>query len=112
MYDCIADSSYSKYDPYLFDTEGKYGHGKGKMFNSWGYTVEDIPYLKQEFEKQALQKYINGEYILNKLDHNGQRINVRIEIPRKVGSGTVSFITGWMVYPNGRIQLATPYGDN
>ena len=29
---------------------------------------------------------------------------------RKNGEGTVSFITGWMVKPNGHIHLNTPYG--
>lgn len=112
MYNCTADSAYSKFDPFLFDTKGVYGHGKEKMFISWGYSVKDSQYLKEEIEKQALQKYINGEYTLNKLDHNGQRINIRVEIPREDRSGTVSFITGWMVYPDGHIQLATPYGDD
>lgn len=112
MYKSTADSAYSKFDPYLFDTKGEYGHGKEKLFNSWGYTVEDIPYLKGEIEKQGLQKYIDGDYTLNKLNHNGQRINIRIEIPRKNNHDTVSFITGWMVYPEGHIRLATPYGDN
>ncbi len=112
MYNCTSDSAYSKFDVYLFNTEGRYGNDKKDLFELWGYTVEDIPYLKREIEKQGLQKYINGEYILNKLDHNGQRINTRIEIPRKNGSGTVSFFAGWMIYPDGHIQLATPYGDD
>jgi len=29
---------------------------------------------------------------------------------RKEQTENVSFITGWMVYPNGKIQLITPYG--
>ncbi len=110
IYNCTADSAYSKYDVYLFNTKGKYSNDKKIVFESWGYTVEDIPYLKQEIEKQGLQKYINGDYILHTLDEHGQHINIRIEIPRKDGSGTVSFITGWMARPNGHIQLATPYG--
>lgn len=32
------------------------------------------------------------------------------ECLRKAGEEPVSFISGWMVYPNGRIQLTTPYG--
>jgi len=58
----------------------------------------------------GLQKYIDGDYELGELNEYGQHINIRIEIPRKDGSGTVSFITGWMARPNGHIQLATPYG--
>ena len=105
-----ATSDYSKYDPYLFDPKNFYKHGKNKAFESWGYTVLDSEWLQKEIEKQGLQKYIDGDYELGELNEYGQRINIRIEIPRKDGSGTVSFITGWMARPNGHIQLATPYG--
>lgn len=66
--------------------------------------------MKEEMEKQGLKKYIAGEYTLGKLNERGQRISIRVEIPRKDKGETVSFITGWMVYPNGYIQLTTPYG--
>lgn len=105
-----SDSAYSKFDPYLFDTKGEYGHGKDKLFKSWGYSVADIKYLKAEIEKQALEKYKTGDYILGKLNKDGQRISIKIEIARKDNSNMVSFITGWMVYPNGHIQLTTPLG--
>lgn len=61
-------------------------------------------------ERQAREKYISGEYTLGKLDIRGQRIDIRVTIPRKDGSGDVSFITGWMVLPNGKLKLNTPYG--
>ena len=32
-----ANSDYSKFDPYLFDPENFYKHGKNKAFESWGY---------------------------------------------------------------------------
>ena len=80
------------------------------MFKDWGYSVSDSNYLRTEFIKQALDKYISGNYELGKLDNKGQRISIRVEIPRKDQDGTVSFITGWMVRSNGHIQLATPYG--
>ena len=70
-----------------------------------------LPALKEEMERQGLEKYISGEYTLNKLDYNGQRINIVIKIPRKDNGEEVSFISGWMVMPNGKIRLATPYGD-
>ena len=90
--------------------EGKYPHKKEKLFNEWGYTVEDAKWLQREIEKQGLEKYINGDYVLGKLDYNGQRVSIRVVIPRKDKAGNVSFITGWMVKPNGKIVLATPYG--
>jgi len=86
-------------------------HGKGKLFRLWGYTEADAQWLKEEIERQGLRSYLAGRYTLNKLDHNGQRINIVVTIPRKDKSGEVSFTTGWAVYPQGHIQLATPYGD-
>ena len=80
------------------------------MFIAWGYNIEDSEWLRAEIEKQGLEKYIAGEYTLGILNNYGQRISIRIEIPRKDQEGIVSFITGWMVYPNGKIELTTPYG--
>ena len=105
-----AESAYTKYDPYLFNTNGAYCHGKEVMFKKWGYTASDALWLKKEIEKQGLKKYIEGNYVLNKLDKNGQRINIVVSIPRKSGEGIVTFTTGWVVYPNGHISLVTPYG--
>ena len=106
-----AESAYSKYDPYLFNTNGAYTHRKEIMFHHWGYFPADIPWLKKEIERQGLEKYKKGDYILHKLGEHGQQINVIVTIPRKDKVGEVSFTTGWMVYPNGRIKLSTPYGD-
>lgn len=105
-----AKSDYTKFNPYLFNPDNKYPHNKQDLFESWGYTIQDSAWLQETIEEQGLEKYINGDYSLGKLDKNGQRIDIRVEIPRKDREGTVSFITGWMVYPNGHIQLNTPYG--
>ena len=105
-----AYSDYSKFDPYLFDPNNFYKHGKNKAFESWGYSVDDAKWLQDEMERQAREKYISGEYTLGKLNIFGQRINIVIEIPRKDGSGTVTFTSGWMVEPNGKLKLNTPYG--
>ena len=66
--------------------------------------------LQRVFEKQAIEKYIQGQYELGKLDEQGQRINIRIRLERKNNDEMGSFISGWMVYPNGKIRLVTPYG--
>ena len=105
-----AVSAYEKFDPYLFNTNGGYSHGKEKMFVTWGYSVKDAPWLQKELERQALEKYRMGQYHLGKLNEEGQRISIRVQIPRKNSDQTVSFITGWMVHPNGKIRMATPYG--
>ncbi len=110
MMNAAANSAYSKFDPYLFDPEHSYKHGKNRAFESWGYTITDSQWLKDEIEKQALEKYLSGNYALGKLDSRGQRINIRVTIPRKYELGSVSFITGWMVMPDGKLKLNTPYG--
>lgn len=107
-----VDSAYGKYDPFLFNTRGEYTHGKEKLFKLWGYSVDDIPWLKAEMERQAQEKYLSGDYKLGKLDKWGQRIDIQIEIPRKIGEGTVTFGSGWLACPNGHLQMATPYGDD
>ena len=106
-----ARSEYSKYDPYLFDPKGAYKHGKDKLFRLWGYTEADALWLKEEIERQGLENYLAGNYMLNKLNESGQRINIVITIPRKDKEGVASFTTGWMVEPQGKIRLVTPYGD-
>ena len=107
-----ATSAYSKFDPYLFNTKGEYTHTKEKLFASWGYSVDDAVWLQGELEQQALDKYVLGEYKLGKLNDKGQRISIRVEIPRKNKQEMISFVTGWMVYPNGQIQMTTPYGGD
>ena len=108
--EATAGSLLSKFDPYLFDPEGVYEHGKGKLFESWGYSIAGSEWLQKEIEKQALEKYVAGQYTLGKLNKDGQRISIQVDLPRKDTGDTVSFITGWMVYPDGHIQLTTPYG--
>ena len=106
-----ALSDYTKYDPYLFDPANFYKYGKNKAFESWGYTIADSQWLKDEIERQAREKYARGDYPLGILNTYGQHINIRIEVPRKDGIGKVSIITGWTVYPNGQIKLNTPYRE-
>lgn len=105
-----SHSDYRKFDPYLFNTNGFYSHNKEKLFQQWGYTVKDALWLKNVIEEQSLNKYLAGEYELGKLNRNGQRISIRIEIPKKGQKEMASFETGWMLCPNGELRLNTPYG--
>ena len=82
--------------------------GKKKLFESWGYSIIDSKYLQQEFIKQAKLAYSVGNYELGKLDKHGQRINIEIKLKRKDKDEYVTFRSGWMVYPNGRLVLTTP----
>jgi hypothetical protein len=79
----VAKSDYSKYNPYLFDPKNFYKHGKNKAFESWGYTISDSEWLQNEIEKQGKQQYLLGNYELGVLNMRGQRISIRVTIPRK-----------------------------
>lgn len=68
----------------------------------------DSQRLQEELCSQAQEKYANGDFVLNRLDDYGQRINIEIVLPNKSGNGSIVFISGWMVCPNGTITNATP----
>jgi len=64
MDEADAGSLFTKFNPYLFDPDSFYGHGKQVLFEGWGYSIEDSEWLQQEFERQALEKYVAGQYTL------------------------------------------------
>ena len=70
----------------------------------------DSQYLQPEFIKQARISYSVGEYDLGKLNDFGQRIKIEITLKKKNKDEYVTFVSGWMVYPDGKIILTTPYG--
>lgn len=105
-----AVSDLSKFDHYIFNATKEEDRDKEILFRSWGFRVEDAPFLLEEFVRQGLEKYRQGEYKLGKLDKHGQRISIRVMLIRKDNGHRVSFVTGWMVDPKGRIHLAAPYG--
>ena len=55
-------------------------------------------------------KICEQQFSLGKLDGYGQRINIEITLPRKDKTRTISFISGWITYPDGVIKLTTSYG--
>ena len=83
---------------------------KKQLFELWGYDIMDSQYLQQEFIKQAKLAYSVGEYELGLLNEYGQRISIEIRLKKKNKNEYTTFVSGWMVYPNGRIVLTTPYG--
>ena len=105
-----AVSPYGKFANYVFDAKNPQNKGKSAMFESWGYTTVDSKWLMEEYERQAREKYVAGEYTLGMINMHGQRISIQVTLPRKNGTGSVTFITGWMVEANGKIRLVTPYG--
>ncbi|GHV01123.1 hypothetical protein FACS1894211_10200 [Clostridia bacterium] len=83
---------------------------KKGFFESNGYGIMDAEEMQMRYEKQAAVKYADGDYDLGVLNNFGQRITIRIELPRRVGDNTkpLNFKTGWMVFPYGKIVLTTP----
>lgn len=103
-----AECPIEKFTGYIFSD--KYiNNGKNKLYRNWGFTITDSNLLKAEMEKQAINVYLSGEYILGEMNSYGQRIDIPITLNCKNGQ-RVTFKTGWMTYPNGKIILITPYG--
>ena len=97
-----------KFTEYIFNE--KYANkGKNKLFALLGFLKEDSEYLQSEYEKQAKEKYSNGDYILGNLDKYGQRINITINVSTATHTG-IKLVSGWLVHPLGLITCTTPLG--
>lgn len=101
-----AECRLDKFTNYAFIPREK--DDKKGWFEQLGYDIMDSQWLADEYCRQAQQKYANGDFKLHKLSDYGQQINIEVTIPRKDGSGSETFESAWMVYPNGTIQLITP----
>ena len=86
------------------------GNSKKQLFELCGYSIIDSRYLQQEFIRQAQLAYSVGDYELGLLNEYGQRINITITLKRKNKNEYVTFRSGWMAYPYGKIVLTTPFG--
>lgn len=102
----ISYSDIRKFTEYLFTDKS---NGKKELFELLGYDITDSATLKAEFERQAQEKYANGDYKLNKLDMQGQRIEIEMKIERTNGK-SAELRTGWLVYPKGKVKFITAYG--
>ena len=82
---------------------------KKRFFEGNGYDIMDSEIMQAHYEQQAVEKYAYGDYELGVLDKYGQRITIAIELPRRVGNDTepLTYDTGWMVYPFGKIKCTT-----
>lgn len=98
-----------KFSGYVFSDKYKI-NGKKVLFESLGYTIDDSEFLKTEYETQAKQKYLNGDYEIGKLDEHGQRIKITIMVDSSTRKN-IKFISGWMVHPLGLITCTTPLAD-
>lgn len=98
-----ADCPIEKFTNYIF-TDDKKSKGKKSIYESLGFSIEDAQKLKYELEKQSLDNYLIGNYLLKNLDSNGQRLAIPITLSGK------TFYTGWMLEPEGKIRNTTPFG--
>ncbi len=105
--DITATASIRKFTEYLFAEKGK-EKGKDVQYYEWGYTIEDSELLRAIYVEQAKAKYQNGDYVLGKIDHHGQRVTIIIELSDK--DGKIKIVkSGWLVEPLGTIRLTTPH---
>lgn len=97
-----------KFTEYIFAEKYK-GNGKIGLYRDLGFSIEDSEYLKSEFERQAKQKYLKGDYILGRLNFHGQHITITINL-KSSKKENIIMETGWMVRPLGHITCNTPVG--
>lgn len=104
---CIAPAE--KFRDYLFKPGAT--HGKDKVFQALGYSRADSEALAGEYERQAAQKYLDGDFALGRLDTHGQRISIEIEVQGQgAAAGRISYvISGWMIQADGGLRLNTPF---
>ena len=98
-----ANFPVEKLTKYLFSNKEQ-SKGKINIFESWGYTIDDVDLLKNELKSQAKENYTNGNYRLKKLDEFGQRLAIPINL---LGH---DFYSGWILEPEGKIRKTTPFG--
>lgn len=103
-----AKCDLKKFTDYVFSDKYSW-NGKRDLFETLGFTIKDSHYLKEEYEKQAVKKYCDSNYKLDKLDLYGQRINIDIVFAKN--DKIITFTSGWMVKPKGEIINNTPLAD-
>lgn len=105
----VAECKIDKFTRYLFSPE-YIKNGKIALFIGHGYDIIDSEWLREEYIKQANEKYSKGDYRIGKLDEYGQRISIDISLPVKNSLRKLNVTSGWMVYPDGKIMLTTVLG--
>ena len=97
-----------KFTEYIFAEKYK-GNGKNGLYSDLGFNIDNSEYLKSQFESQARLKYLSGDYVLGKLDVQGQRITISINLKSSTKDDII-MKTGWIIHPLGRITCTTPVG--
>ena len=95
-----------KLTDYLFNEKNPNNKGKAALFNLWGFTIDDSKYLKDSLSKQALEKYLSGDFLIKGNHGFGTIVKIKVSLNGR------SWGTGWMIQPRGQIRNLTPYADN
>ena len=85
---------------------------KNGLAVAWGYSFLEKNIFKKEFINSVLNEYLNGNYSIFKYDEHGIQITIIATVPGinyKLGRA-YKFQTGFMIYPNGRIENTTIFG--
>lgn len=74
--------------------------------------LRDTPFLFSKLFCDSCTETCSFAYFRFYVDSWGREEThlVRITHLRRDGTGEVSFITGWMVEPGGKLRMTTPYG--
>jgi len=94
-----------KITKYLFFNTDKY-----KMMRSMGYDKEDVPNIYVKIYDIVKNEFLKGNYILKKLDISGQHISIPFVLNghRYCNGRKYNCHVGCVVWPNGKIKVATP----
>lgn len=107
LHEVTLDFPEEKITEYLFSHPSKQG-----LMESLGYNKKDASEIYNKIANNAKIKFLNGDYELGPLNINGQKVNIKFSLNGKgIKSGRFyNFVTGWTVYPNGKLHNNTPFG--
>lgn len=100
-----TDFPMEKITKYLFVNKDK-----TKMMHQMGYYVEDSQELHTHINNIVLQSYRMGKYELNYLNDKGQHAEIKLTLKGKrdhIGEFFACHV-GCVIYPYGKIKIATP----
>lgn len=105
--DVRLDFPMSKINGYLFKDKAKRA-----LMESMGYDLSYAEFVYEIIAENAKRKFLSGDYKLETLNCNGQKINIVLELEgQKDKKGRLyRFNTGWTVYPKGCLHNNTPFG--
>ncbi len=83
---------------------------KEELMRSMGYLPEDADEVYALLGEGAKKEYAEGNYKLGFFNEHGQRISITLRMKGKRDKLGKSFdvVTGWMVYPYGKLHNNTP----